>query len=113
VATQTKPRDARTASRSAGDGDGAVIAAADLQPLLEALQAAARGEQAPRLDARKRGLVGRLNKAFNATSDVRERTLGEIDRVAAVIGREGRLTERAAVKGRMAPGARRSGPSTR
>jgi len=56
VATQSKTRAARTAARTpaSGDGNGAVIAAADLEPLLDALRAAARGEAVPRLDARKR-----------------------------------------------------------
>ncbi|HVU79601.1 MAG TPA: HAMP domain-containing protein [Gaiellaceae bacterium] len=99
MATRTKPRDARTASRSADNGGGAVIAASDLQPLLDALQAAVRGEQVPRLDTRKRGIVGQLHKAFNQKTDARERTLSEIVRVANVIGREGRFTERAATKG--------------
>ncbi|MFL5954491.1 MAG: HAMP domain-containing protein, partial [Gaiellaceae bacterium] len=72
-----------------------MIAAADLEPLLEALRAAARGEGAPRLDARKRGIVGQLNKAFNDKTDARDGTLNEIVRVATAIGREGRLTDRA------------------
>ena len=101
MATQSKARAARTAVRKTapasgnGNGNGAVIAAADLEPLLEALRAAARGESVPRLDARKRGIVGQLHKAFNDKTDSREGTLSEIVRVATVIGREGRLTDRA------------------
>src|SRR3954468_16213455 len=75
-----------------------MVAAADLEPLLEALRAAARGESVPRLDARKRGIVGQLHKAFNDKTGAREGTLNEIVRVATVIGREGRLTDRANVK---------------
>ena len=92
MATQTRKTRTRASSTN---GDGAVVAAADLEPLLEALRAAARGEQVPRLDARKRGIVGQLNKAFNEKTDVRAGTLNEIVRVATVIGREGRLTDRA------------------
>ena len=72
MATQTKTRTARgTASKTGApgaNGDAAVIAAADLQPLLDALRSGVRGETGVRLDARKRGLVGQLNKAFNESS---------------------------------------------
>jgi HAMP domain-containing protein len=101
VATQTKTRTARASKTSAArtNGDGAVVSAADLQPLLDALRAAARGEHVPHLDTRKRGIVGQLNKAFNQKTDARERIVNEIVRVSTVIGREGRLTDRANVKG--------------
>ncbi|MDT7548909.1 MAG: hypothetical protein QOE84_1303, partial [Actinomycetota bacterium] len=88
-----------TKAAARDNGDGAVVAAADLQPLLDALRAAARGEHVPHLDTRKRGIVGQLNKAFNQKTDARERIINEIVRVATVIGREGRLTDRANVKG--------------
>src|SRR3954447_19735607 len=96
VATQTKTRAARTPAR--GNGDGAVIAATDLEPLLDALRAASRGETGIKLDARRRGLVGQLNKAFNELTQARDRTTDEIVRVATAIGREGRLTDRAEIK---------------
>ncbi|HEX2849381.1 MAG TPA: HAMP domain-containing protein, partial [Acidimicrobiales bacterium] len=97
MATQTRARGARTAPGSTDDG--AVIAVADLEPLLEALRAATRGDTGIRLDARKRGFAGQLNKAFNELATVREKTTEEIGRVATAIGREGRLTERAETKG--------------
>ena len=91
MATQTKRRPA--ADR------GGTIDAAELAPLLEALQAAARGEQNVRLETRKRGVVGDLSRAFNQMVAVREAATDEIVRVATAIGREGRLTERANTKG--------------
>src|SRR3954453_19133656 len=112
VATQTKTRAARTPAR--GNGDGAVIAATDLEPLLDALRAGgrgtnpqprpgppragSRGETGIKLDARRRGLVGQLNKAFNELTQARDRTTDEIVRVATAIGREGRVTDRAELK---------------
>jgi HAMP domain-containing protein/CheY-like chemotaxis protein/signal transduction histidine kinase len=87
VATQTKPRAAR-----------GTIDAADLVPLLAALRAAANGDHGVRLDTRKRGVVGQLHKAFNDLTTSREKTTDEIVRVATVIGREGRLTDRAETK---------------
>ncbi len=102
MATQTKTRTARSTGKTAAahsNGAGEVVAAADLEPLLNALRAASRGEHVPHLDSRKRGIVGRLNKAFNQKTEARERITNEIVRVATVIGREGRLTDRANVKG--------------
>jgi HAMP domain-containing protein/CheY-like chemotaxis protein len=96
VATQSKSRAARTVASK--PGDGAVVTAAELRPLLEALRAGSRGETGVRLDGRKRGLVGQLNKAFNDLAQERERTTDEIVRVATAIGREGRLTDRAELK---------------
>jgi hypothetical protein len=58
VATQTK-------RRPPAERRGAPIDAAELAPLLEALRAAAKGETDVRIDARKRGIVGDLAKAFN------------------------------------------------
>ncbi|HZQ03996.1 MAG TPA: HAMP domain-containing protein [Gaiellaceae bacterium] len=83
---------ARAQSRSA---DGATtITAAELRGLLEALREARRGVRGVRLDGRKPGILGELGKAFNELAQTRERTTDEIVRVATVIGREGRLTER-------------------
>jgi hypothetical protein len=59
VATQTRTRTARTSPAKSGatgaarnNGAGAVVAAADLQPLLDALRAGVRGDSGVRLDAR-------------------------------------------------------------
>jgi HAMP domain-containing protein/CheY-like chemotaxis protein/signal transduction histidine kinase len=76
-----------------------VIAVADLEPLLEALVAARRGDRGVRVSARGKGMTGRLARAFNELAQTREQTTDELMRVATVIGREGRLTERAEVRG--------------
>jgi HAMP domain-containing protein len=96
VATQQTTRVARPATRNGGSAD---IAAEDLAPLLEALHSATRGESGVRLDARKRGTVGALAKAFNDLANMREKTTDEIVRVATAIGSEGRLTDRAETRG--------------
>src|SRR4051812_16053773 len=44
-------------------------------------------------------MVGQLGKAFNNLAQTRERTTDEMVRVATVIGREGRLTDRADTRG--------------
>jgi len=76
-----------------------VFTAEDLAPLLEALRSATHGESGVRLDARKRGTIGELAKAYNDLAAMREKTTDEIIRVATAIGREGKLTDRAETKG--------------
>ena len=88
-----------TAPKGAGARPGELIAAADLEPLLEALLAAKRGDRGARVSARGKGMTGRLARAFNELAQTREQTTDELVRVATVIGREGRLTERAEVRG--------------
>src|SRR5262249_39879809 len=70
----------------------------ELQPLVEALQAATRGERGLRIPAAGRGMGAKLARAFNELAETRERTTDELVRVATVIGREGRLTARAELR---------------
>ncbi len=77
-----------------GEGDSGV-SLRELEQLLDALRAAANGDFSVRLPARSRGLVGELGRAFNDVADNNERLTKELVRVSRVIGREGRLTERA------------------
>ncbi len=71
----------------------------DLQELLEALRSARDGETGVRLPARKSGVMGDVARAFNQLADRREGLQDELGRVSKVIGREGRMTERAHLKG--------------
>ncbi|HET9188408.1 MAG TPA: HAMP domain-containing protein, partial [Acidothermaceae bacterium] len=93
MATQTRQRAARDAA------DGAVIPVADLEPLLEAMHASVRGESGIHLDTRRRDIVGQLARAFNQFTQQHDRTTDELLRLANVVGREGRLTDRADVRG--------------
>ena len=68
----------------------------ELEPLLRALEAARRGESGVRVPARGDGIVAELARAINDLAEQRERTTREILRVSRLVGREGRLTERAA-----------------
>jgi HAMP domain-containing protein/CheY-like chemotaxis protein/GAF domain-containing protein len=69
----------------------------DLQELLEALRSARDGETV-RLTAQKSGVMGDVAKAFNGLAERREGLTDELSRVSRVIGREGRMTERAQLK---------------
>jgi HAMP domain-containing protein len=70
----------------------------DLQPLLAALNAAVRGDFSVRLPEGE-GLIGDLAGAFNAYVSMNGAVTDEITRVGRVVGREGRMTERATMAG--------------
>ncbi|MFL5966519.1 MAG: HAMP domain-containing protein, partial [Gaiellaceae bacterium] len=74
------------------------IARKDLQELAAALRAARDGESNVRLSA-KSGAMGDVTKAFNQLAERRETLTRELGRVSRVIGREGRMTERAQLTG--------------
>ena len=99
-----KTRRRTGASRaSAGTGrtrsNGTVeVSKQELQELLEALRSARDGEVGVRLPAQKSGLMGDVARAYNQLTDRREGLMNELYRVSKVIGREGRMTERAHMK---------------
>ena len=83
-----------------GRGNGTVeIKKRELQELLDALRSARDGETGVRLPAQKSGVMGDVARAFNQLADRREGLQDELSRVSKVIGREGRMTERAHIKG--------------
>ena len=100
--TQTRKRRAAErapASRGRAAENGTVeIKKKDLQELLDALRAARDGEVGMRLSAQKSGVMGDVAKAFNGLAERREGLTDELGRVSKVIGREGRMTERAKLK---------------
>ncbi len=98
--TQTRRR--RSASGAGTNGrsrSGTLeVSKKDLQALVAALRQARDGEDGVRLDGMT-GAMGDVAKAFNQLADRREGLVGELERVGKVIGREGRMTERAALRG--------------
>ena len=88
------------ATRPAKTGrDAAEVSRAELEQLLAALNAARDGDFRLRLPVRGKGMSTELNRAFNELADRREALSKEIGRVGRVIGREGRMTERASASG--------------
>src|SRR5919204_529274 len=79
--------------------DGTVeISKQDLQELVDALRRARNGETNVRLSPMS-GAMGDVAKVFNQLAERREAITNELKRVSRVIGREGRMTERAALRG--------------
>src|SRR6201990_3173233 len=93
-----------------GKGDGAVaprngqapdgrISGPALARVEQALRAAAGGDFSVRLPARRKDSIGALEAAYNQLG-ARNAALGaELVRVGQIIGREGRMTERARLQG--------------
>ncbi len=70
-----------------------------LEQVLEALTAARDGDFTTRLPARRHDVVGDLQARVNELVDRNARMAQELARIGRVIGREGRMTERAALPG--------------
>jgi HAMP domain-containing protein/signal transduction histidine kinase/CheY-like chemotaxis protein len=90
----------RQAKRS-GDGPQSNGDAEDaaLLRLEEALRAAAAGDFGVRLPARRKDAVGALERAYNQLAARNAALESELVRVGQIIGREGRMTERARLAG--------------
>src|SRR5215468_9432563 len=70
-----------------------------LRRLEAALRAAAAGDFSHRLPARRKGVVGELEAAYNQLVERNAQLTAELVRLGRVVGREGRMTERASVDG--------------
>ncbi|MBA2348676.1 MAG: HAMP domain-containing protein [Solirubrobacterales bacterium] len=68
-----------------------------LARLRDALATAADGDFSVRLPGRRKGPAGEAERAYNALVDRNTQLTAELDRLARVIGRDGRMTERAAL----------------
>ena len=89
-------------SKNAVAEHGATFNAEQLEPLLAAMQAARDGDFSVRLDGRsaaaRDGVLSEIYRAFNEYVAKNETLSKETVRVARIVGREGRLTERAALR---------------
>ncbi len=82
----------------AADGNGAGGEEV-LRRLEAAMRAAAAGDFSQRLPARRKGVVGELETAYNQLVERNAQLTAELVRLARVVGREGRMTERARLDG--------------
>ena len=95
----TRSAKSRAAGRSGNGASG--LTQAQLTKLVDALEAAATGDFSVRL--RADGPLADVAAAFNQLVDRNQQVTKELVRVSKVVGREGRITERADVAG--APGS--------
>ncbi|MGN6373658.1 MAG: HAMP domain-containing protein, partial [Solirubrobacteraceae bacterium] len=70
-----------------------------LEDLLVALRSVRAGDFSARLTTRRSGLLGEIVAEFNELAATNRRMAKELLRVGRIIGREGRMTERAALAG--------------
>ena len=73
------------------------VDAAVLEEILEALIAARDGDFSRRLSRRRRGLVGEIGAAYNELVSTNARMEKELARMRRVVGREGRMDQRASM----------------
>ncbi|HWD76058.1 MAG TPA: HAMP domain-containing protein, partial [Solirubrobacteraceae bacterium] len=84
---------------AAGTNGGTSVARAELCDLLSALQAARDGDFSTRLTVPDDGALAEVAAAFNGLLERNDRMSRELVRVGKIIGREGRMTERATLDG--------------
>src|SRR3954463_644292 len=87
------------AARGRRDGEQGELDGAAAQRLLQALEAAVDGDFSRRLPARRKGILGELEAAFNRLAERNQAQTAEWERIARQIGREGRMNERASLDG--------------
>ena len=92
----SRPRAQRSRKEVAAESNGAVDDAT-LREILAGLRAAIAGNFEFRIPEGRDGLAGEVARAYNEMAERRATLTGEIQRVARVVNREGRFTERASV----------------
>jgi HAMP domain-containing protein len=97
AASKTEPAPKRKAAGTRGVNGNGVVDEASIRRLLSALRAASAGDFDLRLPEGQGGLAGELAKAYNDLADRRSSLADELQRVARVVNKDGRLTERASL----------------
>jgi signal transduction histidine kinase/HAMP domain-containing protein/DNA-binding response OmpR family regulator len=101
AARRSTPAKANEAGRTATEQPSAVNGAgtepAVLEEILDALVAARDGDFSRRLSRRRRGLLGEIASAYNELVTMNGRMEKELGRMRRVIGREGRMDQRASL----------------
>jgi methyl-accepting chemotaxis protein len=94
--SEDRPKARRAPAQKKKTANGAGTEA-ELRKLLAALKAAHAGDFDARIDTGQGGVVGELTEAFNKLAERRSALTDELQRVARVVNREGRFTERASL----------------
>jgi hypothetical protein len=79
--------------------DPTAVGQAQLDDLLAALRAVRSGDFSARLNTRRGGLLAEIATEFNELAATNQRMSNELVRVGRIIGRDGRMTERATLAG--------------
>ncbi|HEY1015106.1 MAG TPA: HAMP domain-containing protein, partial [Herpetosiphonaceae bacterium] len=71
----------------------------DLKELLRVLTAVKKGDFSVRMPIDQTGMVGKIADTLNDIIDLNERTTKELERISTVVGKEGKITQRATLNG--------------
>src|SRR5689334_4142012 len=71
----------------------------DLRQLLRILMAVKKGDFSVRMPSDQTGIAGKIADTLNDIIDLNERTTQEFARISAVVGMEGRITQRITLDG--------------
>src|SRR6476661_3248251 len=74
-----------------------VTQSGDMTVLLAALTDLKRGRRGVRLPVEWTGVAGKVSDAFNEVVELNERMAGELERLNRVVGKEGKLGQRASL----------------
>ncbi len=99
--SSTSKRNGTAAHGQPNDGAAPeVYSAEQLQPLLNALRAARNGDFSSRLNGQtaRNGILSEIYQTFNDVVELNETLSGEVVRIGRIVGREGRMTERASIR---------------
>ena len=91
----TPPKEADGGSATTNGPSNGQVDRAALEDLLEALIAANNGDFCVRLSIRRNGIIGEIASNYNELVDMNGRMVKEFGRIRRVIGREGRMQQRA------------------
>ena len=77
--------------------NGAAIGGIDAPVLLRAMHALKKGDFSVRLPVNLEGMDGKIADAFNNVIDLNERMSAELERLSRVVGKEGKISQRASL----------------
>src|SRR5262245_60661546 len=96
--SEMAPPDSPRSSKHPAPNGRSEVTPADWRKLLQALEAAGRGDFTMRIPENgHHGPMSALATAFNRVASMNEALVSEIVRVGRIVGREGRMTERASL----------------
>jgi methyl-accepting chemotaxis protein len=76
------------------DAGGAQL---DLKQLLRVLSSVKKGDFTVRLETEENGMVAKIAETLNDVIELNERLTKELERISSVVGKEGKITQRAAL----------------
>ena len=76
---------------------GSTLTSADQRQLLAALRAIRKGDFSVRLPLDQEGIAGEIAEALNDVVELNQRTAKELQRISRVVGRDGRIGQRASL----------------